>query len=234
MKIYTNYIPSLFFQKIADLHVPPGTNVDMIVERVANQIAKVVIHEAEHGRRWAQEFYTNKQRLDQMQRSQEESYAEQAAERASLKVDLDEGILGDSQEEKIITNHELLVKAINISNLKNSFYIPPDLVRDVPLGGHWGQFEAIQTPDGQVKQAPASPHVAWNEKDRKLDIDVTSIVNSYDKSLQGLKPTYPATFQDDGTEPDLPGVSRQPPVRSPEQGQQGRTAVPSRSAVPSR
>lgn len=220
----------------ADLYVPPGINVDVLAERVANQIAKTVVHEAAHGKRWAEEYYTNKRKLDQMSRSEEEGYSERAELATGLPVELDESIFDESKDEQTISNRELLQRAIAISNRKNPFYIPPDAVIDVPLGGDWGRFQMVQRP-GQPQQSQQTPkplHVSWNEQNRKLEVDVDAIVKSFNQALMGIKSPEPPTYQDDGISPDIPGVSRQPPVMPSGQSAPNRAGIPGRSAVPSR
>lgn len=222
-----NWLQRLY--RKADLNIPAGVSADAVAERVANQIAKTVRHEAEHGARWAQEFYTNKRRLDQMNRSEEEGYSERAEEEMGLQTDLTEDIFDDTSEARSMSNSELLSRAIRIANSKSPFYIPTDAVEDARLAsGTWGLFEAVQRP-GEKKQAPVQPHVAWNEEKRKLQVDVADIVESYNRALSGIpQQPKPPTFQDDGTRADTPGVSRQPPT-----GQGGfAPATPATPAVP--
>jgi hypothetical protein len=193
---------------------PPGVNISKVVEVVANQIASTIIHEAAHGKRWAEEYYTNKQSLSEMNRSEEEGYAEEAEQRANFKTQLTKDIYDESEGTDIISNQEILNIAIRDANSKNDFYIPTNAVEDVSLDRtQWGEFEMIQTPGFPPSMEPTSnPHMAWDEQSRKLKVDVDAIVEEYNKALEmSYQQQRPSTIQDDGVTPDVPGVSQQPP-----------------------
>jgi hypothetical protein len=232
MLIYKNTIPSshLFPTKKAQLQAPPGVNINKLAEVVANQIARTIIHEAAHGQRWAQEYLSGNLRLQNMSRGEEESVAEHAEEKSGLSVDLTPDILDESETTDTMTPEQLLDVAINVANNRNDFFIPRESVENANLSqGQWGEFEMIQ--GGDVDISSHDTTVAWSNNDRKLLVDVTSIINEYNKALsqsQNYLNQRNMTRQVDGTEPDIPGVSQQPPNWS-----SGPT-VPSMPTVPSR
>ncbi len=216
MKVYHNHIPSSHLAREADLVAPPGVNMSKLVEAVAAQIATTIIHEAAHGKRWAEQFYTNKQQLSNMNRSEEEQFAEQAESRANLPTAITTDIFGDSEEEEFMSNQAILRKSVQVANGKNDFFIPLESIEDASLGSDnaWGQFEMTQGP--QPGSATSDPHIAWSDRDRTLKVDVEAIVDEYNRvvemSLQ--QQPHPATYQNDGIEADIPGVSQQEPQTS--------------------
>ena len=228
MKLHSNSIPSIFTN--AQLVAPPGFSIDRIAEAVGNQIAKTIIHEAAHGKEWATQYYTYQKQLGEMNRGEEESIAEQAEGRAGLGTDLGQDIYDESETTDQLDNREMLRRAIDIANRNNEFHIPSDAVEDANLGqSAWGQFEMVQGPEVQPQRqvSESNPNIAWNEQNRKLQVDVSSIVNEYNASIQNLGQPQPATHQDDGISPDVPGVSQQLPETSSD-------AVPAAGARPAR
>jgi len=215
MQIYYNKIPSSHIVE-ADAIAPPGVNVNELVRAVSDQVGLTIIHEAAHGKRWAEEYRTHKRSLNDMNRNEEESIAEGAEQSANLSTDLGQNIFDDSEGTDIVSNAQILDMAVQTANARYEIFIPRNLVEDTSLGtDKWGEFEMIQ---GQEKlEKTISPHVAWSEQDRTLKVDVDAIVTAYnrkvDESMEGR--IHPSTFQDDGTEQDLPGVSQQPPGSIP-------------------
>ncbi len=229
MLIYQHNIPSShIFPKKAQLQAPPGVSIDKLAAIVGNQIARTIIHEAAHGQRWAQEYLSGNLRLQEMHRGEEESVAEQAEARSGLSGDLTPDIFDESETENIMDPERLLDIAISTANARNEFFIPRNSVKNADLSeGQWGEFEMIQGQDVDVSSSDTT--VAWSNNDRKLLVDVSSIVEEYNRAIsesQQYQNNQNMTRQVDGIEPDVPGVSQQPPPG-------GSASVPATPAVPS-
>lgn len=228
-----NWLKRLY--RTAKLVIPSGVNPGYVSDRVANMIASTIIHEATHGNRWAQFFYTNKIPLNQMNRSVEERIAEDAEHSAGLQYQInpnDASFYGDSSNETVMTNEDLLSRAIAIANSKSNFYIPADLVEDAPLAPEaQGMFEANQD---NVTRATTTPHIAWREADRKLLVDVNKIVQNYNAVLGSFRNKQPAarppTFQE-GEQNMAPGYTQQSPLST---ARPGGASVPGHAAMPGR
>lgn len=232
--LYTHRLPTVFLPhlKISQLNIPPGVNPDRLSEIVGNQIASTIIHEAAHGKRWAQEYLSGRMKIEESRRSEEESIAERAEQKAGLNTDITDDILDpNSQGEQTISEDQLLTKAIEIANSKNEFYIPRSSVKNVKLGpSQWGQFEMIQGPDTTHENDIT---IAWDKNDRKLMVDVSSIIDEYNKAMSHSQTqNNNVTQQVDGQEPDVPGVSQDSPasVISPSSST-GIGAVPTASSI---
>lgn len=231
-KLYFNTIPSLFFIKQNTLVAPPGVSIDKLAEIVGSQIARTIIHEAAHGKRWAQEYLSGNMKLQNLSTPEEEMYAEQAESRSGLSTELTSDVFDDSETEDMMDAESLLSRAVQISNSKNDFYIPRNSIKNVDLSqdGAWGQFEMIQ---GEEMNPQEDITVAWDENNRKLLVDVESIINEYNKAISQsdiLRHQQNQTRQDDGMEPDVPGVSQDPPTNVLSPDSQG---IPSIQPIPS-
>ena len=215
----------------AKLVVPSGLNSAYVADRVANMIASTIVHEAAHGDRWSKFFYTTNKSLNDMNRSEEERIADDKERSVNLLSDIewnDPALYSkNSSNATIMTNEELLSKAIAIANSKMNFYIPPDRVEDVVLPPQaQGMFESTQ--DG-VARSDVSPEIAWREADRTLMVDVTKIVQNYNNALasyQGQQESLPATYQQgEGQGNLMPGYTKRSPLS---------VSVPSAPSAPTR
>ncbi len=228
MKLFYNNIPmshifikdemtfSPLEKESAQLVAPPGVSIDRLSTVVANQVARTIIHEAAHGKRWAQEYLSGNLKLNDMSRSEEESFAERAEDRSGLQTNLMPDILDTSETEDQMSEETVLSHSISIANSNYDMYIPRSSVKSVNLHeGAWGQFDMVQGGDTGPPQQDVV--VAWNENERKLMIDVGSIIREYNRALSSseqFNTQQNMTNQTDGMEPDLSGVSRDGPLQT--------------------
>jgi len=181
-KTITNFISSKHYVK-SQLVAPPGVDVNKLVEIVASQIARTIIHEAAHGERWAQEYLSGNLSLTNMNRNEEEQFAEQAEQRSGLNSNFSGDIFNEqSTSSDVVQPEKLLDRAINLANDRNSFYIPRNSVKNTSLKpGAWGEFEMVSGPD--LKQHKDIT-IAWDNNDRKLLVDVNAIIEEYNTAIQ--------------------------------------------------
>jgi len=230
MNLYENWIPSIFFVE-AQLVAVPGINLDSLAQYVINNIANTIIHEAVHGARWAEQYLPGNLDLKNINQQEEERIAEQAENRANLNINPKDDVFDPSQEsEDIMSKDRLLDAAVQKANSSGEVMIPREAVEDQSLDpSAQGLFEMIQGPDLNL-QNTSNPHIAWSDNDRKLYVDIDKIINLYNQ----MQTNMPATYQDarDGAiEPDIPGVSQQPPISG---SIPATPSVPSVQGVPSR
>lgn len=199
---------------------------------VANQIASTIIHEAAHGERWAQQYLPGNLDLQNMNRGEEEGFAEQAEQNAGLDTELNEGVFDDSTISEQLSPDSLLDKAIAIANSHNGFRIPRNAVVNAKLGPEvWGEFEMNQGPDLELDEDTT---VAWDHNNRKLLVDVESIINEYNRAVSlstNNQQQNPSSSQNNNIENTLQEHNVQP--STPEE-QQSVPTVQSVQGVPSR
>lgn len=225
--IYQYKIPSSHIFVRSQLQAPPGVSIDALADAVGNQIASTIIHEAAHGEEWVKEYLFGDKTLENMNRREEESIAERAEERAGLSTDLTQSIFDDSETLDTMSPERLLDRAVSIANAEIPYYLPRELVADADLGSdQWGEFTMMQG-EG-VSDRSQHTTVAWSDNDQKLLVDVSSIIEEYNRAIsqgQRHETNRNMTNQVDGMESDYDGVSRQSPP--------GQSGVPGKEAVPS-
>jgi len=240
IKMYYKKIPSFHINSIfkkSELIAPPGINMSELTNIIAARVASTILHEARHGKEWAERFLSNKEKLNNLDRSKEESLAEEE-ERKIIVPDINNNIFDNSQDSATLSDDQVLHNAIDIANANTDINIPYNLVEMVDLGaGIAGQFEMTQGPG--LDTSDLTPHIAWSNNDQKLLIDVRAMIKilnnevanekqnhdtkMYHDIMTGKIPTgtkMPTTFQQDSF-PDVPGVSQSTP------------SIPSAPSVPS-
>ena len=150
----------------------------------------------------------------------------------------------------------VLDKAINIANSLGvlPYTIQSGSVEARDLGSQqaWGLFEMVQSPDMPDYNGVA---MAWDDRSKKLLIDVNAIIRHYSANAEALQADYTKykeqidqirkqnrgrgmTLQYDGMEPDVRGVSSDSPLNVVNNRGAGGVpavqSVPSVGAVPSR
>lgn len=223
MPIFYNRVPlSQIVQKRSQLTAPAGVNIDKLANLVAIEVARTIRHEAQHGVRWATEYYSGKRDLSNMNRSEEEGIAEQAEHSIPEST---ESIWDESDASQTMSHAEILNRAIAIVNKYTPFTIPVNRVKDTPLAsGVWGQFEMTQDPDAEaIEYSTNQAPIAWDKENKFLLVDVSAIVAKYNQAIQGF--IHPSS-----------STPINSPVEEPAKEPVGNTvpAVPAVPAIPGR
>lgn len=224
---------SFLIEAQQQLIAPPGISMDRLAAAVANQIASTIIHEAAHGERWAQQYLTGQMSLNEMNRGEEENIAEQAEQRANLSTDLPDDIFDDSTDTSELSPDMLLDQAIQIANANNNFYIPRNSVVNVQLGPEaWGEFEMVQGPGMEIDEDTT---VAWDHNNRKLLVDVESIIAEYNRAIS-MSQNNQNRPDFHNQHPSAPDSSNQTELSfiDKNHGESGGQSVPAVQGVPSR
>jgi len=212
--IYHHHIPCshlLESQAIA----PPRINLEHLSEKAASAIAEVIVHEAEHQEQWRNKYFTGKKDLGRIDIPEEERIAEDAVGRAGLQTTLTDELFDTSEKEDVMSAEEILNRALRIANSKQ-VQVPRHDIEEANLGpDQWGQYEMTQE-QWMLQNGleyTTNQHILWDNKRNKLVIDVNAIIDSYNRQAveeaEGMKTqTQPATYQDDGMQQDVPGVSQ--------------------------